>query len=63
MNKAKMIELFLSGAYYVVEESRLYHASFRKGFRKITQGNISLIAAERALGDRLVYSDGVQKIK
>jgi hypothetical protein len=63
MNKAKMIELFLDGAYYVVKESRLYHPSFRKGYRKVTGGDISLNAAERELGERLVYADGIQKIK
>jgi hypothetical protein len=63
MNKAKIIELFLDSAYYVVEENRLYHTSFRKGFRKVTSGDISLVAAKRELGERLVYSDGVRKIK
>jgi hypothetical protein len=62
MNKAKIIELFLDGAYYVVTEQRLYHSSFRKGYRSITSGNISLVAAKRALGDQFKFVDGVFKI-
>jgi hypothetical protein len=63
MNKAKMIELFLDGAYYNVVECRLYHPSFRKGYRSITNGNISLVAAKRALGDQLQLVGKIQKIK
>jgi len=63
MNKAKMIELFLDGAYYVLREHRLYHPSFRKGYRKILTGNISLVAVERELGEKLKLVDGVMKIK
>ena len=62
MNKAKMIELFLDGAYFDVEAQRFYHPSFRKGYRSITNGNISLVAAERALGDQIKLVDGVIKI-
>ena len=62
MNKAKMIELFLDGAYFDVVECRFYHPSFRKGYRKITPGNISLVAAERALYGQLKFVDGVTKI-
>jgi hypothetical protein len=63
MNKAKMIELFLDGAYYVVTEQRLYHSSFRKGYRSITSGNISLVAAKRALGEQLHFAEDSIKIK
>jgi hypothetical protein len=63
MNKAKIINLFLDGAYFVVREQRLYHSSFRKGYRSITCGNISLVAAERALGEKLQLVNGVIKVK
>jgi len=62
MNKAKMIELFLDGAYFAIAEERFYHPSFRKGYRSITNGNISLVAAQRALGDSMKLVSGVLKI-
>jgi len=63
MNKAKMIELFLDGAYYSVVECRFYHPSFRKGYRSITNGNISLVAAERALSGQMILENGIFKVK
>ena len=63
MNKAKIIELFLDGAYFDVEAQRFYHPSFRKGYRSITNNNMSLEAAQRALGDKMQWVDGVIKIK
>lgn len=62
MNKETLIGLFETGAYFVVGEYRIYHPSFRKGWRKLTPGNISLSAAQRALGSRLQLVDGVYKI-
>lgn len=55
MNKDKIIELYKSGAFYSVADGRLYHPSFRKGYRKLTPGNISLVAAAKALGTELQY--------
>lgn len=55
MNKDKIIELYKSGAYYSVADGLLYHPSFRKGYRKLTPGNISLVAAGKALGAELQY--------
>ena len=63
MNKDTLISLFETGAYFVVREYRIYHPSFRKGWRKLTPGNISLCAAERALGDRVIFSEGVLKLR
>ena len=62
MNKDTLIALFQDGAYFAVSEYRLYHPSFRKGWRKLTPGNISLSAAKRSLGSRLQLADGVYKI-
>jgi len=47
MNGQAIYELFLDGAYH--EGNRLFHPSFRKGFRKIVSGNIALVSAERKL--------------
>lgn len=49
MNSQKIFELFLDGAYHVTKDCRLYHPSFRKGFRSMTSGNISLSAAKTKL--------------
>ena len=62
MNKETIIQLFETGAYFDVREYRIYHPSFRKGWRKLTPGNISLSAAERALGNRLQLIDGIYRI-
>ena len=51
MNKAKMIELLETGAYFDWRNSKFYHPSFRKGFRKISWTNISWQAVEREHGD------------
>lgn len=61
MNKETLVALFESGAYFVVSEYRIYHPSFRKGWRKLTPGNISFAAAERAMGERLQLVNGVYK--
>jgi hypothetical protein len=47
MNKAKIIELLLDGAVFNSKESKFYHPSFRKGWRKLTYGNISWQAVRR----------------
>lgn len=62
MNKDTLIALFETGAYLVICEFRIYHPSFRKGWRKLAPSDISMVAAQRALGDRLHLVDGVYKI-
>lgn len=47
MNKDKIIELLEDGASFDLLDQKFYHASFRKGWRKMTSGNISWQAAER----------------
>jgi hypothetical protein len=59
MNAARMIELFLDGAYY--QNDQFFHPSFRKGYRSIRFSNISLSSAMsqlRRMG-RLVSEDGI----
>ena len=63
MNKAKIIELLQDCAYFDSRESKFFHPSFRKGWRKMKWTDISWMAAERALGDQLVEEDRVYKIK
>ena len=41
MNKDKMIELLEDGAYFDSLDEKFFPPSFRKGWRKITSGNIS----------------------
>ena len=38
MNSSKILELYLDGAYLVSSKDgdRLYHPSFRKGYRKVS---------------------------
>jgi hypothetical protein len=57
MNKDKFIELLRSGASMDVLNAKFYHPSFRKGWRKVTGGNISWQAAHSALRHELVYTD------
>jgi hypothetical protein len=62
MNKDKIIELFKDGAVFNIRENKLYHPSFRKGFRKISSTNVSLVAAENALGGLLTINNGVMRL-
>jgi len=57
MNKDKFIELLKDGASMDELDSKFYHPSFRKGWRKVTSGNISWWAAKTALRSELVCSD------
>jgi hypothetical protein len=57
MNKAKFIELLKDGASMDELADKFYHPSFRKGWRKVTSGNISWWAAKTALRNELVCSD------
>jgi len=64
MNKDKIIELLEDGAYFDLLNEKFFHSSFRKGWRKMTSGNISWQAAQRYYGnsgrmvstEKLVYS-------
>jgi hypothetical protein len=64
MNKDKIIGLLENGAYFDLLDSKFYHPSFRKGWVKMTSGNISWNAAQRYFyksgrltsNDRLVYT-------
>jgi hypothetical protein len=62
MNKDKIIELFKSGGSFSVSENKFYHASFRKGWRKMFASNISLQAAEKVLQAQLVTQNGIIKL-
>ena len=62
MNKAKLIELMESGAFFKVSEFKIYHPSFRKGYRSLSAGDISWVAAQKVLKNKLTYADGVYKI-
>lgn len=50
MNKAKIIELMEDGATFDRKNCKFFHPSFRKGYRKMTSGNISWQAVEREHG-------------
>ena len=51
MNGQAIYELFLDGAYHDTgkDGGKLYHPSFRKGYRSISSGNVGLASAERKL--------------
>jgi hypothetical protein len=50
MNKTKIIELLLDNAAFDSVENKLYHPSFRKGWRKMTTSDISWQAVKREHG-------------
>jgi hypothetical protein len=64
MNRDKIIELLEDGAYHA--DDKLYHASFRKGSRKLEWSSISWRAVERLHGmfgtGRLATVDGATKL-
>lgn len=49
MNSKTILALLLDGAYLNSTEYKFYHPSFRKGWRKMSSGNISFSAAESQL--------------
>jgi hypothetical protein len=61
MNKAKLIELMKTGAVFNAREFKIYHPSFRKGFRSLTCADISWVAAEKVIRQNLSYENGVYK--
>lgn len=62
MNKAKLIELMETGAVFHVFEFKIYHPSFRKGYRSLTCADVSWVAARKVLGNKLSFADGVYKL-
>ena len=50
MNKQTIISLLNDGAFFNCETYQFFHASFRKGFRKLSAGNISWEAVKREHG-------------
>lgn len=62
MNKAKLIELMETGAFFNVAEFKIYHPSFRKGYRSLSVSDISWVAAAKVLREKLTYADGVYKL-
>lgn len=57
MNKAKLIELMQTGAIFNTAESKIYHPSFRKGYRSLHCSDISWVAAEKVLRKNLSYAN------
>jgi hypothetical protein len=59
MNGQQIFELFLDGAYH--QDGKLFHPSFRKGYRTIKFSNISLASATRKLRECNAYlnQDGI----
>ena len=49
MNSQAIVDLMLDGAYLNVGESKLYHASFRKGWVKMLSSNMSFMSAQSKL--------------
>ena len=64
MNRDKIIALLEDGAYWA--EGKLYHSSFRKGFRKCWYSDVSWHAVLRAHGlcgtNRLIVVDGTTRL-
>jgi hypothetical protein len=50
MNRDKIIELLETGATFDWLDQKFYHVSFRKGWRKLSRGNISWQAVDRVHG-------------
>jgi hypothetical protein len=60
MNSQKLVELLLNGAY--ITEGKIFHPSFRKGFR-VRPESITIYAAENKLhkiGMKLVEINGIK---
>ena len=67
MNKTTIIELLEDGAYFCANEYKLFHPSFRKGWRKLTSNNISWVAVMREHGvwgtKRLTETNNVYRLQ
>lgn len=63
MNSAKLLELFLDGAYFDAGEYKFFHPSFKKGFRTMRPSNIALLSAKDKLQKlgKYNYSNGITK--
>jgi hypothetical protein len=66
MNKETLVKLLESGAYFNSAESKIYHDSFKKGWRKLRWSDISWKAVDRAHGmfgdKRLVQENSVYRL-
>ncbi len=66
MNKQKIIELLEDGAYLNSGTDQFVHSSFRKGWRKLRESNISWQAVEREHGiwgtKRLICEDRIYSL-
>ena len=64
MNSQTILDLLLDGAYLNSTEWKFYHSSFRKGWRKMSSGNVSFSSAESKLRkmNRLDWSKTEQGI-
>jgi hypothetical protein len=61
MNKLQIIALLEDGAYFDVLANKFFHPSFRKGWRKMKESNISWSAVENQFfgTKRLVCDDNL----
>jgi hypothetical protein len=63
MNRDKIIELLEDGAYLNSNTNQFFHPSFRKGWRKMKDTDISWMAVERVHNrfgtNRLIDNDGI----
>jgi hypothetical protein len=66
MNKEKINALLEDGAYLNSELNQFHHASFRKGWRKMKESDISWMAIERMHGifgtGRLLREDTIYSL-
>lgn len=59
MNSTKILELLEDGATFDVLAEKFFHPSFRKGWVKLTDTNISWVSVTRKHGDRLAVNEGL----
>jgi len=57
MNSTKIISLLEDGATFDALADKFFHPSFRKGWVKLTIGNISWTSVVRKHGARLIKTD------
>ena len=59
MNSTKIVELLEAGATFDAKADKFFHPSFRKGWVKLTDTNISWVSVKRKQGDRLAVTEGL----
>ena len=59
MNSTKILELLEDGATFDALAEKFFHPSFRKGWVKLTDTNISWVSVTRKHGDRLAVNEGL----